>query len=354
MARNLVVCLDGTRNEPEMGTTNVVRAFDIAVKDKRQLAYYDPGVGTMGARSATTRVGKSLTVLSGLVMGHGIKENLEEVYTWLMRNYGAGDRIFVFGFSRGAYTALALSGMLRAVGLLRPGADNLVPYALELYAQHGNDHPTKEDDKEFFGRYSRFNETFGNPDFNPFAKKVYYLGIWDTVKSVGWFNWRAKYEEARWPFTNNVLGVHYARHALAIHEKRWGYAPYRLDPHEIDKRKGDLREMWFKGVHSDVGGVFEDDHRLSDIALHWVLEGAIEKGLRVDEASYEGHLGRKLGEPLAPDLADGKIHHNQWFWAIPGLGWRRRGVEVSDELHPSVCLPIAGKPPAPSTLRGSH
>lgn len=95
----------------------------------------------MGARSATTRIGKRLTVLSGLLMGHGIKENLEEAYTWLMRNYQAGDRIFVFGFSRGAYTALALTGILRTIGLLRAGAENLVPYAIKLYTRSGKPGP---------------------------------------------------------------------------------------------------------------------------------------------------------------------------------------------------------------------
>jgi uncharacterized protein (DUF2235 family) len=137
MARNLVVCLDGTRNEPETGATNVARLFAMAVKSDDQLVHYDPGVGTLGARSATTRFGKFLTRVAGLVLGHGVKENIEEAYTFLMHNYRDGDRIFVFGFSRGAYTGLALAGMIHTVGLLRPGADNLVPYAMKLYATAG-------------------------------------------------------------------------------------------------------------------------------------------------------------------------------------------------------------------------
>jgi uncharacterized protein (DUF2235 family) len=135
MSRNLVVCLDGTRNEPETGPTNVTRLYDLAVKDDRQLVYYDPGVGTMGARGATTRAGRWLTRAGGLVLGHGVRENVEEAYSFLMRAYQPGDRIFIFGFSRGAYTARALTGMLRTVGLLRPGAENLVPYAMKLYAK---------------------------------------------------------------------------------------------------------------------------------------------------------------------------------------------------------------------------
>src|SRR5215212_8793128 len=135
-SRNLVVCLDGTSNEPEVDVTNVARLFDMAIKDDRQLVYYDPGVGTMGARSATTPVGKSLTRVSGLVVGFGVRDNVAEAYSWLMANYRAGDQIYLFGFSRGAYTALALAGMLRTVGLLSAGAENLVPYALKLYARN--------------------------------------------------------------------------------------------------------------------------------------------------------------------------------------------------------------------------
>jgi uncharacterized protein (DUF2235 family) len=104
VGRNLVVCLDGTTNEPESGFTNVARMFDVAKKDAGQLVYYDPGVGTMGARAAVTQTGKALTRVAGMVAGYGIHDNIEEAYTWLARHQ-PGDRIYVFGFSRGAYTA---------------------------------------------------------------------------------------------------------------------------------------------------------------------------------------------------------------------------------------------------------
>lgn len=133
--RNLVVCLDGTTNEPETGFTNVARMFDVAEKNPGQLVYYDPGVGTMGAPAAITPWSKALTRVAGMVAGYGIRDNIEEAYTWLARQYRSGDRIFVFGFSRGAYTARALTGMLLTVGLLHADAANLMPYALKLYAK---------------------------------------------------------------------------------------------------------------------------------------------------------------------------------------------------------------------------
>ena len=220
MARNLVVCLDGTSNEPESGTTNVARTYAVAVKSESQLVYYDPGVGTMGARGAVTATGKKVTRVAGLVVGFGVKDNIEEAYTWLSANYERGDRIFVFGFSRGAYTARALTGMLRTVGLLRPGADNLTSYALKLYAQHGPENPTPEQETEFFRPRRLFNERFGNPDFpnpfNPHVHQVKFLGVWDTVKTIGWLNLKAQFEQARWPSTRRIVNVEQARHAMAL------------------------------------------------------------------------------------------------------------------------------------------
>jgi uncharacterized protein (DUF2235 family) len=308
----------------------------MAVKDDTQLAYYDPGVGTMGARSAATRVGKAITQVAGLVFGHGIKDNIEEAYHWLMENFEAGDRIFIVGFSRGAYTSLALAGMLRTVGLLRPGAHNLVPYALKLYAQHGKERPTKADDAKFWGVRDHFNTQFGNPEFpNRFAPQVTFLGLWDTVKSVGWLNARARFEQAQWPFTRVVTNVVNGRLALAIDENRRPYGEYRFDPNEVAKRPG-LREVWFAGVHSDVGGQFPDDHKLSDIALGWMADEAVAAGLRVDEPTYQKLVGVPPGTPLPPAYPLGKIHTNSLWWAVAGFGWHHRTIRQDDHVHPSV------------------
>jgi uncharacterized protein (DUF2235 family) len=84
MTRNLVVCLGGTSNEPETGATNVARIYDLSAKDADQLVYYDPGVGTMGARGAITPAGQAVTRSAGLVVGYGVRENIAEAYTWLM------------------------------------------------------------------------------------------------------------------------------------------------------------------------------------------------------------------------------------------------------------------------------
>lgn len=332
--RNLVVCLDGTRNEPENGCTNVVRIFDIAVKDAAQLVYYDPGVGTMGARSATTRAGKFLTQSFGTLLGHGIKDNIEEAYKFLMQTYRRGDRIFVFGFSRGAYTALALAGMLRTVGLLRPDAENLIPYALDMYAQAGKRAGAgTPDDAAFWKMRDEFDETFGNPDLpSRFDRQVHFLGIWDAVKTVGWLNLPVRIQEAHWPFTRNVRGVATVRQALAIDEDRRPYGDYALEP-RADDHPERVRQMWFAGVHSDVGGFYED-HRLSDVALQWVAEEATAAGLSVDEEKFTHHVGVPPGGRLPDEHCLGKIHHHPWFWYVPGR--RRRSIPTGHEVHPSV------------------
>lgn len=371
--RNLVVCLDGTTNEPETGCTNVARLFDVAVKDERQLVYYDPGVGTLGASAAITPWGQALTRAAGMAIGYGIKDNIEQAYTWLMRNYRKGDQIYVFGFSRGAYTARALTGMLRTVGLLHPDADNMLPYALKLYAKSGGSIPdpaarldasdegateadkaiaakAKQVEKDFWKVRNDFRKRFGNPDFpDPFDKsreQVHFLGVWDTVKFVGWLNVKARLEVARWPFTANLANVTTARHALAIDERRRPFAEYRIKPEAVAASHGRFQEMWFAGVHGDIGGQNRADDQLPDIAFSWMVKEAIAArpsgpdgkpgdGLLVDARRYRRLLGAGLDEALPADRALGAIEPNAGIWRL-ALGWRVRRIDPLDPIHPSV------------------
>lgn len=350
--RNLVVCLDGTTNEPETGFTNVARMFDVAEKHSGQLVYYDPGVGTLGAPAAITPWGKALTRVAGMVAGYGIHDNIEQAYTWLARQYRAGDRIFVFGFSRGAYTARALTGMLRTVGLLHGDADNLVPYALKLYANSKKmpdpgqqpDAMAEQAEKEFWKLRNDFRERFGNPAFpNPFdtrRKQVHFLGVWDTVKFVGWLNLKAQLEVARWPFTANLANVATARHALAIDERRRPYAAYRFDTEAVMASERRFQELWFAGVHGDIGGQNRDDDRLPDIAFSWMVKSAASEGLTVDAKRYRRLVGVEIGDDLPADRALGVIVPNSRWWWLAG-GWHLRPIAPDDELHPSVRYRIA-------------
>src|SRR5260221_1076552 len=98
--------------------SNVIKVYKMLAKAPSQIAYYHPGVGTMGARNALTPIGKWWTRLIGLAFGYGVSDNIADAYQFLMREFEPDDQVYVFGFSRGAYTARALCGMLHIVGLL--------------------------------------------------------------------------------------------------------------------------------------------------------------------------------------------------------------------------------------------
>lgn len=139
MSKNIIICLDGTGNEVKAkGVTNVFKIAELAdLRDpSAQVLYYGPGVGTLPAPSAWTRVARwASKLIGGKALGHSMRRDIGEAYTYLMNTGQQGDKVFVFGFSRGAYTARALCGMLYRVGLMRPGSNNLMPYAVRVYAR---------------------------------------------------------------------------------------------------------------------------------------------------------------------------------------------------------------------------
>ncbi|WP_405905445.1 DUF2235 domain-containing protein [Streptomyces sp. NBC_00828] len=321
MTKNLVICLDGTGNQLKAkGNTNVVRLYEMLdLSDPtRQIAYYDPGVGTFSAAGAWTPAGRSVSKLLGLAFGSGMKTNLAEAYTYLMQRYQPGDRIYVFGFSRGAYTARALVGMLKAVGLMRPGMENLVPYAISVYAKN------KDWTQRDWDQLHRFAEAFSNAVDGRFGIPVTYLGIWDSVKAAGLLRWNL-----RWLYTRQVPNVRRVRHAVSIDEKRRPYVEYLV--RRDDKERPDavpVEQVWFAGVHSDVGGTFDDDPRLATIALKWIVDGALDEQLLLKSGAYARELR------LEPEHARGKVHRMGWIWAL--LTYRRRKLPPGAHVHASV------------------
>ena len=117
MPKNIVVCCDGTGNEYGRHNTNVVKLYEAIVRDASQIAFYDPGVGTFSVLGR--RLGRPVGIILGKAFGYGLRQNIEDAYRYLMDRYDPGDRLFLFGFSRGAYTARALAGMLYRCGLLQ-------------------------------------------------------------------------------------------------------------------------------------------------------------------------------------------------------------------------------------------
>ena len=295
MAKNIVICCDGTGNEFGAENSNVIKLYKTLICDTGQIAYYHPGVGTMGARNALTHIGKWWTNLIGKAFGYGLSDNIADAYQFLMRNFEPDDNIYVFGFSRGAYTARALCGMLHIVGLLTPGNEGLIPYAIRMIKNRNIDFHVAADFKKTFGR----------------TCKPYFVGVWDTVSSVGWV-----YDAVRFPFTRATKNAdfHIVRHAISIDERRAFFRDNLFGtPHDAQQ---DILEVWFAGVHSDVGGSYpEPESQLSKIALKWMLCEAEIAGLKVDPQRMADILGAR--PPYVQPDPNTKYQHEslrRWWW----------------------------------------
>ncbi|MDQ3156449.1 MAG: DUF2235 domain-containing protein [Actinomycetota bacterium] len=317
VSKNIVICLDGTGNQMRAkGDTNVVRLYSMLALDapSSQVAYYDPGVGTFSAQGALTPIAKRFTKLFGLAFGTGLRTNIGEAYLFLMRHWEPGDRIFLFGFSRGAYAARAFSGMLATVGVLQRGSENLIPYAIEVYSR------SKNYGSQDWRRLHEFANVFSQQVDGKQAVPIRFVGLWDSVKAAGVLRWNL-----RWPFTRKLRTAETVRHAVSIHEKRRPYRQYLVTPLALGQH---LEEVWFGGVHSDVGGTFDDDSRLSTIALAWMMDGALGAGLLVDPDK----LAKECS--MSPDDALGEVHRMGWVWAF--LTYRKRRVPRGAKVHSSM------------------
>src|SRR3954469_17074261 len=160
MPKNLVICCDGTNNQFGPENTNVVRVIQALVRDPaRQRLYYDPGVGTLPEPGAWTALGKKVSTMFGLAFGAGIFWKVQEAYEFLMAEWTPGDSVFVFGFSRGAYTARPLAAVLHSLGLLPRGNQNLIPYVLRLFGGMPRSRSGPAVD-EYFKLCDEFRRTF--------------------------------------------------------------------------------------------------------------------------------------------------------------------------------------------------
>lgn len=346
--KNIVVCCDGTANEFAADNTNVVKlCYGLATSQSQAICYH-PGLGTMEPAGALTQVGRRFTRFLGRAIGFGLARDVSDAYTFVMNRFEPGDRIFLFGFSRGAYTVRAVAALINMYGLLPPGNDALVPYAIRLLVAINR--KPQRDPKDDFSLAKEFSSTFSRREV-----RIHFLGVWDTVSSVGWIS-----NPLRLPYTARNPIVDTIRHAVSIDERR---AFFRTNLFEaIEPGNGhqqDLRQVWFAGVHSDVGGGYkEEESGLSKIALQWMLDEAREKGLMIDDARYREVLGMVDGGRFAPPDPHAKRHvslQGPWWFAeiLPKKRFstgkwyinlaRRRTIPEGAELHKSVQIgqPIA-------------
>jgi uncharacterized protein (DUF2235 family) len=288
MARNIVICCDGTNNEFGKVNTNVVRLVQVLDRNQiRQRLYYDPGVGTLPEPGFVSRLGKKISEIMGLAFGAGLTWKVEEAYSFLMDIWEPGDRVFLFGFSRGAYSARVLAGLLHSFGLLPRGNQNLVPYMMRLYAGARDERKQRQGELgPWQDLCNSFRQTFARAVFegdNDRHFPVHFLGVWDTVSSVGWV-----WNPDKFPYTANNPSIKIARHAVSLDERR-SFFRQNLIKEAPDQ---DWKEYWFPGVHCDVGGgypdIYSDKPSVTYAGLWrnsflWMVQEAKACGLSIDE-----------------------------------------------------------------------
>jgi uncharacterized protein (DUF2235 family) len=324
--KRLVVCCDGSWNDSDRGTdyTNVARfAWSIkpvATDGTSQIVYYQSGVGTEG-----TQVSKII----GGATGAGLSHNMRDAYSFICTNYCEGDEIFLFGFSRGAYTARCIGGLIGFAGLI--GKRDLDQFQ-RLWQAY------KEQD----------TKTLASFETRKKDATIKCIGVWDTVGSLGIpedldrFGLFKKY----YGFLNASLGEHveHAFHALALDEHRKNFVPTLWEQTPAGKAKGqELKQVWFAGVHCDVGGGYAV-HGAADIPLAW-MASEVSPYLDIDFAYL------KLRRDLSEKWSLGQLHESfkGFFATLPQQ--RREPLQIDpaisfQKIHASVTARTDGKGPA--------
>jgi uncharacterized protein (DUF2235 family) len=270
--KRLIICADGTWNERDQTddkthlrhATNVTKvARAVLSRDKAgvdQIVFYHDGVGTH----------PGLDKFTGGAFGDGIEGNIRDLYRFLIYNYDAGDEIFLFGFSRGAFTVRTLAGFMDTFGLLQKSDDFYVP---DLFAEYKGGDSAASILKDPHFRH------MGAPRACPSIK---FIGVWDTVGALGVPGPAGGViNQNRFSYHNVELhmSIQNAYHALAIDEQRVPFRPSLWT--KPDGWQGVLEQAWFSGVHSNVGGGYSPDG-LANEALHWMVERAERHGLEVN------------------------------------------------------------------------
>jgi len=311
---NIVVCADGTWNRPEEDIakdfpTNILKLARAISPDNasKQHVFYDWGLGSYHNN------------LSAGVTGRGIHKNILDGYRYIVQNYSPDDNIYLFGFSRGAYTVRALSGLINNCGILKRPDARLISEAWKIYKS-----PSKKNHPK--GSAARtFRQNHSHP-----SRTVHFIGVWDTVGALGIpFSLMGLFESHD-EFYDTKMGanVSIARHAMAIDEQREDFKPTIWH-----SRPGvDLKQTWFAGVHADIGGSYPPDKNsaicASDTPLKWMLDEAHQAGL-----SVEPHIRDTL-----TDGSQGKLHKSRkhvYRFKRP-LHRQLLDEEKPCKIHPSV------------------
>src|SRR5258708_30665214 len=303
MAKNIVLCCDGTANEFAKDKTNVLKLFVALEQSDAQVTYYHPGLGTMEAPGALTPWQRQVSTTFGLAFGAGLPRDIAAAYIFLTRTYEAGDQVFLFGFSRGAYTARAVGSMLHLHGLIRPNNEAFVPYAIRMMLAIHRAQEREQAVEEYFQLADDFRKTMTWTDCAP-----HFVGVWDTVSSIGWIE-----NPLHLPYVSSNPDIAFGRHAVSIDERRAFFRTELWRPNVDPTKAGpkDLLQVWFPGVHCDVGGGYpEAESGLSKIPLGWMFREAKAQGLLVNPLKERTVMGQIAGGAYAAPDVNGHLHES--------------------------------------------
>lgn len=312
--KRLVVCCDGTwQSLDNVYPTNVLKmAQAIGVIDQsgiHQVVYYDGGVGT----------GRGANKLTGGAFGLGIDDKIKDAYRFLCLNYAAGDEVYLFGYSRGAYTVRSLAGLIYNSGLLRREFIRKTPEAYELYRnREGHASPSGE-------AALAFREQYGE------RIDIAVLGCWDTVGSLGIpeiFPLISDLINQRYRFYDTTLNARVLRafHAVAVDELRevFSVAPMHPSP---QRGPDQVMQVWFPGEHSCVGGGSSKTRGLSDASLEWMMDQVEPLGLELNRNRVE--------DGIHPDPTIPFDNRPSGIFRYTGIAPRRIEGQF-DDLHYAV------------------
>jgi uncharacterized protein (DUF2235 family) len=311
MSKRIVLCTDGTWDNTA-NDTNVYKVSKAALNTADQVALYEDGVGANGT---------IIERLAGGALGAGLFQKIKDGYTQIAQLYDQDDAIFLFGFSRGAYTARSLAGMIALCGLPTQNFDNnLVDLAFQAYRN------TNADQRAAL--LGQLNQKYAMYD-----AKITMLGVWDTVGSLGIPAIFGGVDSLIYGFLDTALhpDVLNAYQALAIDERRAQFPPTLWTSQPANGQV--LEQIWFTGVHSDVGGGYADDPStktaLSDITLAWIMSKAWALGLETDPA-----FQTQYSILSAANALDTK--HESWnvLWGFP----KSRSIAADASLANSVVI----------------
>ncbi|KAH0586678.1 hypothetical protein H2248_007895 [Termitomyces sp. 'cryptogamus'] len=370
-ACTLVLCFDGTGDQFDSDNSNIVQFFTMLKKDDRekQMVYYQAGIGTYTSPKIATPLGAKTSKILDEMIAWNLDAHVMGGYEFLMQNYKAGDRICIFGFSRGAYTARSLAGMVHKVGLLPACNHQQVPFAYKMFTRV---------DEIGWQQSNMFKKAFS------VDVPIEFIGVWDTVNSVGLI-------PRRLPFTTSNTIVRTFRHAISLDERRakfkanlWnrpndkeakmgikGQTPDVSEHQQHDhspikktfqyadhpERATDVEEVWFAGCHCDVGGgsvANGTPHTLARIPLRWMIRECFKadtgimfmseslKTLGLDPASLYPYV-QKRPPPLPganalvehiPSAADRKAKSSIQTVKVPVNVMSEEEHELRDAMSP--------------------